>query len=481
MGRVRELPVRIQNILLAAGVFLGCALAIVLISAVVINSMKNQMVTVAHEGAKEAGRRAGEEIEAVMRTYGSSSLAEVASDPSVRAQLRVMSAEGGVVMAAIFDEQGNCIYQQYGDEHLVRECPLKKGDRIGGKIPGTDGATWELDFREYPAGVKPERLPIQAQGRTVGYIEYGLSEAAALGRLDPLSRHITNSLMAMVVLVIGCLGLSVGLLVKAGNRHVQLQQRHNEAQHLASIGTMASGLAHEIRNPLHAMNLHLDAAREELEDPRDDSPEHVRKVIGNVQNQIRSLNAILTNFMNYALPGRLEMEPIRVATLTGEVAGLLEPELASRGASLVRDVPDDAWITADPTAVRQVLVNVILNAAQAMENSERREIALRAQRAHGGRWTIIVDDTGPGLPQGKEASIFDVFVSHRKGGSGFGLAIARRIVEEHGGAIAGVTRAEGGARFTMDFAAAQEPADYQAVSNRAAAAAPPADGRPAIG
>ncbi|MBI5154767.1 hypothetical protein HZA57_05975 [Candidatus Poribacteria bacterium] len=268
----------------------------------------------------------------------------------------------------------------------------------------------------------------------------------------------------MVILVVACLALTIYLLYRAGLRHVQLQRRHDEVQHMASIGTMASGLAHEIRNPLHAMNLHLSAAADELDDPREGSPDHVRRIVGNVQRQIGSLNTILTNFMNYAMPTKLEAEPLRAAALVREVGLLLEPEFERRGVSFACDVPESAWIMADPSGVRQVLLNVLLNAAQALEEAPQREIRVELKNIETGRAHLTIDDTGPGLPPGKEEGIFDVFVSHRKGGTGFGLAIARRIMEELDGSIHGQTRTGGGARFTLTFRAGHEPENYQAIS-----------------
>lgn len=445
----------VRTLVLVVTAFLVASAVLVVASALVINSMKNQLVENARAEIRRQGEEASRNIAATLQGRQAQSLDEIARAPEVQAQLQVLSRSGDVVLVAMVDSAGKCVIQQRGADPLLDNKPIRRtGNRLDGALPDAEGLTWSLEVMPMPEGVKAERVPIQHQGQTMGWIEVGVAEDHLRARLDPISRMISGWLTVLVAVILAFLAVVLFLLNKIALRHVTLEREHAQAEHLASIGTLASGLAHEIRNPLHAMNLHLDAAREELEDPRPQSPEAAARIVGNVQNQIRSLNATLTNFMNYAVPGRLEKEVLPLAPLVGEVATLLAPEFAARQVSVERDVPDDAYIDADPTAVRQVLTNVLMNAAQVMEKATERRIVIRAEGREAGRWALHVDDTGPGLPPGKEQVIFDVFFSGRPGGTGFGLAIARRLMEAQGGSIAAVTRMEGGARFTMVFAAA---------------------------
>lgn len=468
--RDRHLPDRVKTMLLATGVFLLFGSLIVLASALFINHTKDRLVEVSREEVHRIARESTEEIQHIIAEYerrrGSAigSLAEVANDPGIKAQMRIMSNNGAVVLSAMIDNEGNCIYQTYGDG-TVRECPVTPGESLSGMVPETEGRlTWELEFREYPAGITAERVPVRSGDKTVGFIEYGIAEGQTLRQLDPISNLITNTLVWMSTLVVGVFGAALLLLHLIWNHHHSLERRHKDAQHLATIGTLASGLAHEIRNPLHAMNLHLDAAREDLEDGREDSATFAASTIKNVQTQISNLNNILSSFMNYALPDNLEKQPVRLAAATGEVVNLLQPEFESRGVRIERDLPQSGWIQADPTALRQVLTNILLNAAQAVEGREERVVRLGAVAHEAGRWTLVIDDSGPGIPEGKEEEIFEVFVSGRKGGTGFGLPIARRIMAAHNGTVTARNRSEGGARFMLEFEAAEAPEGYKGVS-----------------
>lgn len=446
----------VRTLVLVVTAFLIASGLLVVASALVINGMKNRLVENARAEIRAQGEKASSAIAQTLHGRQAHSLDEIARAPEVQAQLQVLSRSGDVVLVAIVDSEGKCVIQQRGPDAMIDSKPVRRpGSRLDGVLPSNESLTWSLEVMPMPEGVKAERVPIHLAGETVGFIEVAVAEESMRARLDPISRMISGWLTVLVGLILAFLAVVLFLLNKIALRHVALEREHGEAEHLATIGTLASGLAHEIRNPLHAMNLHLDAAREELEDPRPTSPEAAARIVGNVQNQIRSLNATLTNFMNYAVPGRMEQEVLPLAPMVSEVVTLLAPEFAARQVVVDRVIPEEAFISADPTAVRQVLTNVLLNAAQAMEKSQERRISLTTEGREPGRWALHIDDTGPGLPPGKEQAIFEVFFSGRPGGTGFGLAIAKRLMEGQGGAITAVSRMEGGARFSLSFVAAR--------------------------
>jgi signal transduction histidine kinase len=462
---VDQLPLRMKTMLVGILSFLVIAFVVAISTAFLVNGMKNRLVDEAREQVRLVAEESSQEIARILEQRELKNLAEVARDDAVlQAQMKIMTREGGVVMVAMVDSEGHALYQLYGENQIPRQTMMREGDSLSGMVPNTDDLTFELKVLEMPAGVTTDRVPIRSGEDVVGFLEYGVSPDAVLGSLDPMSRMITRSLVWMVAIIVVCLGAAILLLHFVANRHLVLNRRHAEAQHLATIGTLASGLAHEIRNPLHAMNLHLDAVREELEEPQDESPERAARIVAGIQRQIESLSSTLTNFMNYAIPMELEREALRLSPITSEVTSLLEPEFKSRGVEISRDIPEDAYIMADPTAVRQVLTNILLNGAQALEKADLRRLTIRATRQDAARWVVLVEDTGPGIPAELADAIFDVFVSGRKGGTGFGLPIARRVMEAHGGTLTAENIADGGARFILTFPAAEKPATAPATT-----------------
>ncbi len=459
---------KMKMLLTTVVLFIFCGLVVVVLSAVVVNSMKNELVRAAETEIRELHMRATEDIRNIIEDYRAqgfevNSLQDVANNPEIKAQFRLLSSQDNVVLTALVNSDGTCIYQ-YGDEKKLHECPTRSGSALQGFVPPSDEPLrWELNLISNTASnVLSDRVPIKidentANEKILGYVEFGFEQNASILELKPLSQNISRSLMYMVALVLFFFGLALYALYRLGQRQIVLQKVADDAEHMANIGTMASGLAHEIRNPLHAMNLHLEAAREEMDDPRPDSPEKLRETINRLQNQIQNMNTTVSHFMNFANPGRIEPEPQQIACLVAEVIQLLKPDLESRRVEVEQAIAPELWINADPTASRQVITNVLLNAAQAMESSERRLISIRTQKKEQAI-RLIFEDSGPGIPAGKEESIFDLFVSTKKGGSGFGLAIAKRIMQAHQGNIAGENRTDGpGARFVLEFREAAIP------------------------
>lgn len=208
----------------------------------------------------------------------------------------------------------------------------------------------------------------------------------------------------------------------------RLRGRLTEAERLASIGELAAGMAHEIRNPLAA----IVNATALLGDEDTLGPEERAATIGAVRKEARRLNSILSDFLRFARP----REPTRV---TGDLRGVvahvaaLVGERCQPGLAIEACVdPDVPVFTFDPDQLTQVLWNVSLNAVEAM-NGQGRLLVHGRRELH--EVVIETSDTGPGIPPEELRRIFEPFYSRRAGGTGLGLPIARRIVVAHGGRI----------------------------------------------
>jgi signal transduction histidine kinase len=219
------------------------------------------------------------------------------------------------------------------------------------------------------------------------------------------------------------------------------------AEQLARVGQMAAGIAHEVRNPLMAVKLLVQAAARPGRDgqfcPRD--VEVLEEEIGRMEN-------IVSTFLDFARPARPDRRPVELRPLADQVAAGVRPRAdLQRVAVEVAGPAGPVVVDADPGQVKQVLYNLVYNALDAQPDGGRVTLAV-ADRPDGGAWVEVADD-GPGLPAGLEAAIFDPFVSTRESGLGLGLSICRRIVEAHGGAIRAGTRPGGGAAFRVEFPA----------------------------
>lgn len=209
-----------------------------------------------------------------------------------------------------------------------------------------------------------------------------------------------------------------------------------EQRRLAALGTMAAGLAHEIRNPLAG----IKGAAQYLQGQA--SPEDVHDFLNVIVGEVNRLNEVVTQFLDYARPLKVNVEPTEVAPLIERVVELVRRDASSTEVrihlELARELP---VVSVDRDKLRQVLLNLVQNAVQAAGVAGEVRVAAGVQRAaaHEGlgeaQLTITVSDTGPGIMAEDLDKLFVPFFTTKTGGTGLGLAISRRLVQAHGGDI----------------------------------------------
>jgi signal transduction histidine kinase len=252
--------------------------------------------------------------------------------------------------------------------------------------------------------------------------------------------------LAVAAVAIAGMIMTATYLLRTVQRFVGLQQRELQARRLADLGKMAATLAHEIRNPLGAVKGLTQVAKEQI--PVDhDVQAHLQTVVDEAQR----LERLVDDLLRFARPRKLEVSRFDLVATTRQVGAALasgptpgDIEVSVDPSPVDRSGDVSLWIRSDADGVRQVLLNVLLNALQASEGGARVRVALRAVR--GGKVEIVVDDDGPGLPGGDPEELFSPFSTTKTRGSGLGLAVSRQIVEQLGGTIALQDGPEGGAR-----------------------------------
>ena len=230
-------------------------------------------------------------------------------------------------------------------------------------------------------------------------------------------------------------GLATQVAVTVENS--QLYQQMKEKDRLAALGEMAAGLAHEIRNPLGSIKASAQYLSETSE-----QPEGRGEFLDIIVDEVDRLNRVVSSFLDYARPAHTNPEPIYVNSAVQLTLQFLRPECDAAGVGLhVALDPDLPKVRIDIEHLRQVLINLVQNAVQAMASGGDVYVETRTQdrfRIGGGarRWVrISVRDTGPGIAPGLLANLFVPFVSTKQQGTGLGLAISQRIVSEAGGRI----------------------------------------------
>lgn len=226
------------------------------------------------------------------------------------------------------------------------------------------------------------------------------------------------------------------VLIKDVTELLNLERRVRVSEKLAGLHTLSAGVAHELRNPLSAVDLNLQLLEDELRNNGAVSPKTAKYLqVLNVES--RRLCAILDNFLKFARPSSIRLHHVDTKVLLSHITSLLQYEAEERKICLVTTVADDLPpLVGDETQISQVLVNIVVNAFQAMPEGGLCEIAATGTRVDDHEWVeIVVQDTGVGIKKEELSRLFEPFYTTKTGGSGLGLAIAYRIIQDHGGTI----------------------------------------------
>ncbi|MDA8239520.1 MAG: ATP-binding protein [Nitrospiraceae bacterium] len=234
----------------------------------------------------------------------------------------------------------------------------------------------------------------------------------------------------------------------------QLEAEQERNHRLIAMGEMAAKIVHEIRSPLCSVELYASMLAGDLRTTRH------RDLAEGISTGIRSLNNILTNMLLFALPRKPRLKKIRLALPLRESVFMLKPLIVSRGIHLREEIGEDGAIMGDHELLKQVFMNVILNAVEVTPQRGRVDIGLREE---GAEVWAEVSDSGPGIPAADAERIFDPFFSTKEGGTGLGLAITQIIMQAHGASIRVESEPGRGTCFRLVFRCAESAARVAAT------------------
>jgi two-component system sensor histidine kinase PilS (NtrC family) len=247
-------------------------------------------------------------------------------------------------------------------------------------------------------------------------------------------------------------GETAGAIINFKNltEKIRMEEALRRSDKLAVLGALAARMAHEIRNPLAAMSGSVQLLADHGAIAEND-----QRLLVIIQRETDRLNALITNFLSYARPVSPRKERIRLADLIDEVRLLVSSDRRFSRITITGRIPGDMTINADQDQMRQVLINLLNNSAEAMPHGGT--VDIRAYTGRGGgdgvsmaeHAVITVSDSGSGITEEAAAHLFEPFWTTKNDGTGLGLAITYRIIEEHGGTIMAESPPGGGCRITF--------------------------------
>ena len=338
----------------------------------------------------------------------------------------------------------------------------------------------EAGYAVRGAGSCAEALPIARDGFDVALVDLKLPDGdgtALAPRLKDLSPDGEVVLLtgfatlesavaavragACAYLVKPCATQELLVTVEQAMRQVRLHGEKRElarkaqmAEKLAAVGTMTAGLSHEIRNPLNAAALQLSVLERRVHRLPPVSQGPLLEPLTLVRDEIRRLDHILEDFLQFARPREFVPRPVALPPVITKVLDLIGGEAERRGIRVERDLSDVPEVAGDEERLRQVLVNLALNAIEAAPAGGLVRVGCRQEdpdpeRGGGGTVAVTIDDSGPGVKPEAHDRIFEPFFTTKAEGSGLGLPIVHAIVTQHGGTIAVDRAPDGGARFVL--------------------------------
>lgn len=226
----------------------------------------------------------------------------------------------------------------------------------------------------------------------------------------------------------------IGELTRSFNKMVSELKKNREKEsllrrkeRLASLGQLAAGVAHEVKNPLNAINLTIEHLQDKFVDSKDDQASEYVKTI---QSEIRRLDKTVNNFLNYIRSEQLERKNTDINDLIREILHLYERELASGHVEVKTELAPECVLKVDRERFKTALVNILLNAVQSV--SGKGTITITTDEAER---SITIQDTGCGIPDKDLDNIFDLFYTTKSTGTGLGLPTAYKIIKEHDGEV----------------------------------------------
>jgi len=274
------------------------------------------------------------------------------------------------------------------------------------------------------------RVPIG----TYGQLEIGISAPELSRRIEVLRTELIRQATLIGVASMLLLVSAYAAVWTVLRRSQRLEVQAAEAERLAYLGTLASGLAHEIRNPLNSLNLNMQMLEEEIDEHG--SVPTGKRLLSITRSELSRLERLVSDFLAYAKPRPLEMEEVPAVRPLERVREVLAGEIQKRQVQVeIEDRSGGARIRIDPAQMNQLLLNLAQNAFNAAEEAGRRPWLKLAAVRQGAAVLLEVSDNGVGMTAAEQEKIFDLFYSTRKGGTGLGLAIAERIASAHGGRL----------------------------------------------
>ena len=339
------------------------------------------------------------------------------------------------------------------DGRLVFRNRREETQTAGGERPNLESPDLVADTFTREVPYEQVEVPVG----NIGTFVIGISRAELQQRLAVLRRELLRQAAIIAALTVALFVAGYVIYSRLSRQTALAERQAQEAEQMAYVGTLASGLAHEIRSPLNSLNLNMQMLQEEMATDERRGVGSSDRLVAITRSEVARLERLVSDFLRYARPADLDLVDTTAAELLRHCSEVVAGKLRSEQvASEIDDRTGGAVFQVDREQVNQLLLSLVDNAVAAMNDCDHPRLRLEAE-IRDGSVVLAVGDNGPGVDEAERERVFDLFHSGRRGGTGLGLAIVRRIANAHGGEARVRDDGHPGATFEVELPLAHRP------------------------
>ncbi|MFA5284707.1 MAG: ATP-binding protein [Smithellaceae bacterium] len=368
---------------------------------------------------------------------------------AVERAMNKMGEGHGIAYLQVFNDQkillGNIgeLPDDLRDRNLTYQEMMKEKKRIlSRKFDGREGKILDI------AAPFILENPYMPNKKIAGLVRIGLDR----GSMDQIIAENRRNIFIFMLLVVGIALLSMWLLYHDQNRHlagiIDMERRLEKAERLSSLGQLAAGVAHEIRNPLNAISMATQRLKRDYVPPDEAKAQEFKNLSTVIRDEIRRLNAIIEEFLSFSKSRRLELSNFSVTEVLQKIVSLIAEEAKSKGITLeTKWRLSPAVIPMDMNKLQQAFLNFIKNAMESITGQGT--ITIAVDKENKNYLLVSITDTGCGMTAEEIEKIFSPEYTTKEKGLGLGIPLATEIVRGHGGDVRVISRRGAGTTFEI--------------------------------